>query len=38
MKALALAVCLSFGFAACSSLQPSAGTTEVQLVLEKAPT
>lgn len=37
MKALALAVGLSLGFAACSSMQPTAGTTEVQLVLDKAP-
>ncbi len=37
MKALALAVGLVLGFSACSSMQPTANTTEVQFVLAKAP-
>lgn len=37
MKALALAVFLTLGFAACSAVPASGGTTEVQLVLDKAP-
>lgn len=37
MKVLAVAACCVLGLAACSSMQPAANTTEVQLVLDKTP-